>query len=172
MADDIATSAEACREFKNTVNQLMVGLTPIIQRYDKGAKSPNLKTLISTASTTGGITKLFEQGLTPSQKLLFAQAWAKAMDEKVVMEKFIKSTSREWANIEGGTEAQQERALLKIVEGLEVPSNGAQFLHQLYEKKDLLTAKEKSAIIEYFKACIYYAQMYQELMLEERARGK
>jgi len=57
-------------------------------------------------------------------------------------------------------------ALLKIVD---IPGNGAQFLRQLYEKNVVLTAHEKKAIVEYFKTCIYYAQMYEEFKSEEEA---
>lgn len=172
--DDISTSAEAASAFKTTVNQLMTGLGPIVQRNDKsGWKVPDLSAILSSANSSGGITTIFEKNLSPTQKLVFAQAWAKAMDEHIILARFIKSTKSNWDAIEAGSEKDQEVALLKIVDGLDVPGNGAQFLRQLYEKKAVLTVPEKKAIVEYFKTCIYYAQMYEEFKSEEEAvKGK
>jgi hypothetical protein len=172
-ADEISTSDEAAVAFKTTVNQLMTGLGPIVQRHDKsGWKVPDIGAMLASANSGSGITAIFEKNLSPSQKFFFAQAWAKAMDEHLILGRFIKSTKPNWIAIEAGTEHDQEVALLKIVDGLEVPGNGSQFLRQLYDKKSILTDKEKKAIVEYFKTCIYYAQMYEEFKDEEASKSK
>src|SRR5665647_1628172 len=103
--DDISTSAEAAVAFKLTVNQLMEGIGPIVKRNDKGgSKIPDIGAILSGASSGAGITTIFEKNLGPSHKLLFAQAWAKAMDEQMVLNRFIKSTKSKWAAIEQGSD--------------------------------------------------------------------
>lgn len=177
MADEISSSNEAAQAFKQTVNQLMDGLRPIVTRHDKnGWKVPDISSLIKSATggANGGlsITKIFDDGLTPTQKFLFAQAWAKTMDEKMVLAKFIKDTKKQWSAIEDGSERDQEEATLRIVDGMSIPGNGAQFLRVLYDKKELLTKPEKSAVLEYFKTLIYYSQMYEELKADENKKLK
>jgi len=174
MADEILTSRDAALAFKDTVNDLMKGLYPIIQKHDKsGLKVPDFSTILKSASSGGAsITKIFDEGLTPTTKFLFAQAWAKSMDEKFVLEKFVKSTKPQWSVIENGKESEQEAATLKVVDALDIPSGGAKFLQVLYEKKNLLNAGEKKAVLEYFKTCIYYAQIYEELKGEEAKKSK
>jgi hypothetical protein len=175
MSDDkeIETSQEAAVEFKRLVNELMKGLKPIVARYDKrGWEIPDISSLLKSATSSGSssITKIFEDGLTPTQKFVFAQAWAQAMDAQAILPKFIKSTKQYWTPIEDGTEQEQEQALLQIVQGLDIPGNGAQFLNVLYHKKELLTASEKKAVISFFQSLTYYAHMYDELKAEEGAK--
>lgn len=166
MSDDISSPQEAAKAFKETIISLMSGLMPIIKKHNKsGWDFPNIGTLLKSAtSADSSITKIFDSGLTPVQKFMFAQAWASSMDEIFVIKKFIKSSSAQWEDLNSSNQSKQETALLNIVEGLDIPNNGAQFLKDMYDKKDLLTDKEKKGIIEYIQACVYYAQMYQELL--------
>jgi hypothetical protein len=169
--DEISTSGEAASAFKNTVNQLMTGIGPIVQRIDKGnGKMPDVSTLLAGATSGNGLSDLFEKNLSPSQKLLLAQAWAKAMDAEIIIRRFIKSTKSRWTAFQDGNEKVQEAALLEIIDGLDMPRGGAQFLKQLYDKKSVLTEKERTSLMEYFKAFIDYAMMYEELKKEEGHR--
>ena len=172
MSSDLASSVDAAGAFKDTVNELMTGLHPIIRRYDpNGWTMPDTRSLLNSATSGGGLTKIFENGLTPTVKFLFAQAWAKNMTAVPVMEQFIGSTKQYWKHIESGTEKQQESALLSIIDGLNIPGKSAHFLRSVYEKKDLLSPKERVAIVEYFKTCCYYGQIYEEFKADETKKG-
>jgi len=173
MSSDLVTSQDAAAAFKDTVNELFTGLQPIIRRYDpKGWAMPDARTLLSAASGGGGLTKIFDDGLSPTVKYLFVQAWSKNMAAVTVMEQFIGSTKQHWGRIEKGTEAEQEKALLSIIDGLNIPGSAATFLRSVYEKKDLLSTKERAAIVEYFKTCCYYGQIYEEFKADERKTGR
>ena len=173
MSGELESSQDAAQAFKDTVNELMTGLHPIIRRYDpNGWSMPDLKTLMNSAASGGGLGKIFEEGLTPTQKFLFAQAWASNMAATTVMEQFIASTKQNWKKIETGTEKQQETALLSIIDGLNIPGSSANFLRSVYEKKDLLSAKERAAIVEYFKTCCYYGQIYEDFKADEKKARK
>ena len=169
MGDELKTSNDAALAFKDDVNTLMTGLQPIVHRYDpKGAGIPNLTAMLSGAGGAGGLMKVFEQSLTPTQKFTFVQAWARSMDARVVIEQFIGSTGAHWTSIESGNEA----ALLSVIDGLSIPGSAANFLRSLYEKKDLLTAKERGVILEYVKNFCYYGQLYEQMKTEEKGRKK
>jgi hypothetical protein len=167
--NELCNSQDAAGAFKDTVNELMTGLHPIIRRYDpNGWNMPDIRTLMNSATSGGGLTKIFENGLTPTQKFLFAQAWAKNMTPVAVMEQFIASTKPHWKRIESADEKEQGKALLSIIDGLNIPGSAANFLRSVYEKKDLLSPKERAAIVEYFKTCCYYGQIYEEFKADER----
>lgn len=169
MSSDLSSSKDASQAFKDTVNELMTGLQPIIRRYDpNGWNMPDIRTLMSAAGSGGGLSKIFENGLTPTQKFLFARAWSENMTAITVLEQFITSTKVHWKKIENGTPKEQEQALLSIIDGLNVPGSAATFLRGVYEKKDLLTVKERAAIVEYFKTCCYYGQIYEEFKADEK----
>ena len=174
----LCTPKDAADAFKDTVNDLMKGLQPIILRYDpKGWAMPDARTLLASASSGGGLTKIFENGLTPTVKFLFVQAWAKNMSSVPVMEQFIKNTKSQWELIESSTEKEQEKALLSIITGLDIPGKSGDgkptdFLLSLYQKKDLLSSRERNAILEYFKTCCYYGESYEYLKRKELMNRK
>jgi hypothetical protein len=173
MSSDLVNSKDAANAFKDTVVELMTGLQPIIRRYDpNGWSMPDVKTLLNSAGSGGGLSKIFDEGLTPTVKFIFCQAWAKGMNAPTVMEQFIASTKQHWKRIETGTEKQQEQALLSIIDGLNIPGSASSFLRSLYEKKDLLSPKERAAIVEYFKTCCYYGEVYEEFKADEKKAGR
>lgn len=163
---EISTALEAAREFSLTINQLMSGLLPIIKRNSPtGWELPNISSLLKSASNNS-ITEIFDNGLTAPQKFMLAQAWAKAMDPCYVINKFIDSTSKYWDQLDSEDQSVQEKAIFSVIEGLDIPHNGSDFLKSLYDKKNLLSDKEKKVILNYFQACAYYGKMYQSLVEE------
>lgn len=167
--DDIQNAHEAALAFKETAIALMKGLRPIVARHDKsgGGGAADFSAMFKAAKSADPMATLLQEGLSPSTKFGFAQAWANSMDAEVAVRKFIKSSKAYWSAIESGDPQKEDRAVTHIIDGLDVPGNGAQFLKALYDKKELLSEKEKLAIIDFFKNFIEYARIYEELRKEE-----